>query len=500
MSEEKNLQNEKTAEAPQPKDQLVTTKHKITCGGQEVSYTATTGRMILKEEITHAEGEKKDLYEGEKPRGEIFFTAYTRDDVPDKAKRPVTFAFNGGPGSASVWVHLGMLGPKRVKLQPDGSPLPPPAELIENEYSILDLTDLVFIDPVGTGFSRAVSGEKPKDFWGWSKDVESVGEFIRQYITRNQRWNSPKFIAGESYGTTRTVGLADYLSDKHGLYLNGILLISTALDFSTLDFYPGNELPFILFLPTYAADAWYHKKLQPKYQQSALPAFLDEVRSFAGGEYLQVLFKGDALSESEKKRIATKVAGYTGLRVDYVLRSNLRIEIFRFCKELLRDERRTIGRLDSRYVGIDRDAAGETPEDDPSSYEITGLFAGAFNDYISRELEYRSDIPYAISTGLWKIWSYKEHENQYLQLEETLRKTMVRNKFMKVWALNGYYDLATPFFAAEYVFGHLHLDASLRENLSMTYYESGHMMYLHEASLAKFREDALQFYLDAGVR
>ena len=497
MTEEKKTENEKPVEPIQPKDQVVITKHKTICGGHEIAYTAAAGRMVLKEEITVLEGEKKDRYEGEKPCGEIFFTAYTKDDVKDINTRPVTFAFNGGPGSASIWVHMGMLGPKRVKLQEDGLPLPPPAEIIENEYSILDMTDLVFIDPIGTGFSRAVNGETPKEYWGWKKDVESVGEFIRQYITRNQRWASPKFIAGESYGTTRTVGLADYLSEKHGMYLNGILLISTALDFSTLEFFDGNELPYVLFLPTYAADAWYHRKLSPEYQNRELTDYLNEVRTFAGSEYLQALFRGSALSDDEKKTVAKRIAGYTGLSEGFVLRANLRVEIFRFCKELLRDRCRTIGRLDSRYIGIDKDAAGEIPEDDPSSYEITGLFAGAFNDYINRELEYKSDIPYSISTDLWKIWSYKEHENQYLQLEETLRKTMVRNKFMKVWVLNGYYDLATPFFAAEYVFSHLNLDQSLQKNLSMTYYEAGHMMYLHQASLEKFRADAEGFYRDA---
>lgn len=243
--------------------------------------------------------------------------------------------------------------------------------------------------------------------------------------------------------------------------------------------------------------AWYHRKLSPEYQNRELTDYLNEVRTFAGSEYLQALFRGSALSDDEKKTVAKKIAGFTGLSEGFVLRANLRVEIFRFCKELLRDRCRTIGRLDSRYIGIDKDAAGEIPEDDPSSYEITGLFAGAFNDYINRELEYKSDIPYSISTDLWKIWSYKEHENQYLQLEETLRKTMVRNKFMKVWVLNGYYDLATPFFAAKYVFSHLNLDQSLQKNLSMTYYKAGHMMYLHQASLEKFRADAEGFYRDA---
>lgn len=475
-------------------DNLVTTKHKINCGGKEINYTATTGTLILREEITETEGEKKDQYQGDKARAEIFFVAYTKDDMADPNRRPLTFSFNGGPGSASVWVHLGFLGPMRVKLTEDGAPFPPPAKLVENEYSILDMTDLVFIDPVGTGYSRAVKGDKPKDFWGWKKDIESVGEFIRLYVTRNQRWSSPKYIAGESYGTTRATGIADYLSEKHGLYLNGIMLISTALDFSTLDFYPGNELPFVLFLPTYAADAWYHHKLSPQNQACKLPEFLDEVRAFAAGPYLSALFRGNALSPKEKETIAAKTAAYTGLTKQYLLQTNLRINIDRFCKELLRDQRQVIGRIDSRYIGYDQDAAGEVPEDDPSCYELEGAYSSAINDYVNRELGYKTDRPYIASSNLWEKWSYKEFENQFLQLQNTLRKVMVRNRFMKVWVLNGYFDLATPFFASEYVFSHLNLEPAFEKNLRLTYYESGHMIYLHQPSLQQFRKDAESFY------
>ncbi len=488
---------EKSPESPQ--DTQVVTKHSAIVAGKEISYTVTTGRMVLKEEITKADGDTKDQYEGEKARAEIFYIAYTLDDGAGQpnAKRPLTFAFNGGPGSASLWVHLGLLGPKRVKLLEDGSPLPPPAELIDNESSILDLTDLVFIDPVGTGYSRAAVGDKPNEFWGWKKDVESISEFIRSYVSRNQRWSSPKFIAGESYGSTRTAGIADFLSEKHGLYLNGIILISTALDFSTLDFNPGNDLPYALILPSYAATAWYHKQLDPKLQKKPLPELLAEVRKFAGGTYMTALFEGARLSESEQNAVARKIAAYCGLSLDFVLQSNLRIPLPRFTKELLRTQRRTVGRLDSRFIGMDRDAAGEAPEDDPSSYELSGAFAGAMNDYLGRDLAYQTDLEYTFSADLWKIWSYKEHENQYVQLEEVLRRTMVRNKFMKVWVLNGYYDLATPFYASEYVFNHLQLEPSLMENLWMTYYEAGHMMYVHQPSLEAFRKHAEEFYIKA---
>ncbi len=490
-----NIENEKWNE--EPKDSFVVTHHSILCGGKNISYIATAGRMILKEEIVQKEGDQKNQYEGEKPRAEIFFVAYTLDGVDDPTKRPITFAFNGGPGSASIWIHMGLLGPKRVLLNDDGTPLPPPARLTENEYSVLDMTDLVFIDPIGTGFSRAVKGDKPNDYWGWTKDVESIGDFIRLYVSRNQRWGSPKFIAGESYGTTRTTGLSDYLSDKYGMYLNGIVLVSTALDFATLDFNDGNDLPYILYLPSYAATAWYHKKLKAKYQEMPLEKYLEEVRHFAGGEYLQALFNGSRMAEKQIQQVADKTANYIGLTREYVLRANLRVTLPRFSKELLRSQRRTVGRYDGRFIGIDRDAAGEEPEDDPAGYEINGTFAGAFNDYICRELGYKTDLPYAFSTDLWKTWSYKEYENKYVQLEEVLRKTMVRNKFMKVWVLNGYYDMATPFYASEYVFSHLQLDPVLQPNLSLTYYEAGHMMYIHKPSLEKFRKDAEYFFENA---
>jgi len=490
-----NIENEKWNE--EPKDSFVVTHHSILCRGKKISYTATAGRMILKEEIIQKEGDQKNQYEGEKPRAEIFFVAYTLDGVDDPTKRPITFAFNGGPGSASIWIHMGLLGPKRVLLNDDGTPLPPPARLTENEYSVLDMTDLVFIDPIGTGFSRAVKGDKPNDYWGWTKDVESIGDFIRLYVSRNQRWGSPKFIAGESYGTTRTTGLSDYLSDKYGMYLNGIVLVSTALDFATLDFNDGNDLPYILYLPSYAATAWYHKKLKAKYQEMPLEKYLEEVRHFAGDEYLQALFNGSRMAEKQIEQVADKTANYIGLTREYVLRANLRVTLPRFSKELLRSERRTVGRYDGRFIGIDRDAAGEEPEDDPAGYEINGTFAGAFNDYICRELGYKTDLPYAFSTDLWKTWSYKEYENKYVQLEEVLRKTMVRNKFMKVWVLNGYYDMATPFYASEYVFSHLQLDPVLQPNLSLTYYEAGHMMYIHKPSLEKFRKDAEFFFENA---
>jgi len=492
MTEENKTENRESAPAEAPKDNLVVTKHSAVINGKEVRYTVTAGTMVVSQEST-----KDGVYEGEKPRFEIFFTAYTLDDVEDISARPLTFSFNGGPGSCSMWVHMGFLGPRRVKLDAEGKVTKFPAPLVDNEYSILDLTDLVFIDPVLTGYSRAVTGNKNADFLGYTNDIHSVGDFIRLYVTRNERWSSPKYLAGESYGTPRSVGVCKYLSEEYSLDLNGLMLISTANDFSTLEFNPGNELPFILFLPTYAADAWYFKKLDEKYQRMSIEEFTAEVREFAGGEYLTALFKGSRLSEAERERIADKLVAYTGLSKDYILNTNLRIEIGGFCKELLRSEHLVVGRIDSRYTGTDRNNVGSSFEDDPSGYQLSGAFGGAINDYIHRELGFKSERPYKTSSDLWKDWSYKEFENSYMQQQAVIRDDMAKNKDLKVWVLCGYYDLATPFFAAEWVYDHIFLEKEYQKNLSFTYYPSGHMIYLHEPSLAQFRKDAEKWYSEA---
>ena len=487
MSEENKTEIKDTVPAEKPKDDLVTSKHSITINGKEIRYTVTTGTMVVSQEST-----KDGIYEGSKPRFEIFFTAYTLDDPEDVAKRPLTFSFNGGPGSASMWVHMGFLGPRRVSLDPDGKVTRFPTPLIDNEYSILDMTDLVFIDPVNTGYSRAIVGNKEADFLGYTNDIRSVGDFIRLYVTRNGRWASPKYLAGESYGTPRSVGLAKYLSEQYSLYLNGLMLISTANDFSTLEFNPGNELPFVLFLPTYAADAWYYRKLDAKYQNMSIQDLTAEVREFAGGEYLTALFKGSRLSAEEREKIADKLAAYTGLSRDYILLSNLRIEISGFCKELLRDQHLVVGRIDSRYTGTDRNNVGDSFEDDPSGYHLEGAFGGAINDYLHRELGFKSERPYKTSSPLWKSWKYED--NSFLQQQAVIRDDMAKNKDLKVWVICGYYDLATPFYAAEWVYDHIFLEPEYQKNLSFTYYESGHMIYLHEPSLAQFRKDAEKWY------
>jgi carboxypeptidase C (cathepsin A) len=464
---------------PVPEEKIVQTKHSLKIGGQEIKYTATAGTILLK------------LEDGT-PKASIFYVAYTKDDVGDASQRPITFSFNGGPGSASVWLHLGLLGPRRVQMGDAGTLLPPPYKLVDNDVSLLDISDLVFIDPVSTGYSRAVPGEAPKQFHGIEEDVQSVADFIRLYTTRNKRWSSPKFLAGESYGTTRAAGLSGYLQQRFGMYLNGIVLISSILNFETAKFDTGNDLPYILYLPTYTSIAWYHKKL-PADLQGDLQKAIEESRKFAIGEYADALMAGDALPAPRRSEITQKLARLTGLSPDYIDRTNLRIEIMRFTKELLRSERRTIGRIDARFTGIDRDAAGERPEFDPSIAAIIGPYSGMLNDYVRNDLKFDSDLPYEVLTSRVRPWNYAPYENQYVNVAETLRGAMTQNPFLHVFVAKGYYDLATPFFAADYTFDHLGLDPTLRGHLSGAYYEAGHMMYVHPPSLAKLKADIARF-------
>ncbi len=486
-TEEKKPEEKKPDEKkPELKDNLVETKHGLIIGGKEIKYTVTAGTIVMKEETPDREKES----EGEKPKAAFFFVAYTKDGVNDKSKRPITFSFNGGPGSSSVWLHLGLLGPRRVVMGDAGELLPPPYGLTDNEFSLLDQTDLVFIDPVSTGYSRPVEGQKAKEFHSFKKDIEIVGDFIRLYTTRYGRWLSPKFLAGESYGTTRSAGLSGYLQERHGLYLNGIMLISAVLDFGTLEFEPGNDLPYVMFLPTYAATARFHGKVRSR---KLLKKFLAEVEKFAEGEYATALSKGATLSKRQQTLIAGKLARYTGLSQEYIQQTNLRPVIFRFCKELLRDKRRTVGRLDSRFLGMDRDAAGEVWESDPSMDAIMGPYTAALYDYVRNELKFESDLPYEILNGKVWPWSYADHENRYLNVAETLRHAICANPHLKVHVANGYYDLATPYFATRYTFNRLGLEPELRGNLSMSYYEAGHMMYVHMPSLRQLKENLATF-------
>jgi len=475
---------EKAAEKPKeekkaPEDKSVTTKHSVRIGGQDVKYTATAGTMVLK------------LEDGT-PKANIFYVAYMKDDVADASKRPITFAFNGGPGAGSLWLHVGALGPRRVEMGDVGSLLPPPYKFVDNESSILDVTDIVFIDPVTTGYSRPAPGEADKQFHGVQEDVQSVGDFIRLWATRNRRWGSPKFLAGESYGTTRAAGLSGYMQQRYGMYLNGIILISSILNFQTAEFDTGNDLPYILFLPTYTAIAWYHRKL-PSDLQGDLQKAVAESKAFAVGEYADALMAGDGLPSAKRTGIAQKLSRLTGLSADYIDRADLRIEIQRFDKELMKSERRTVGRLDGRFTGIDADAAGSEPDYDPSLAAIVGPYTASINEYVRGELKFESDLPYEFLTGRVRPWNYAPYENRYVNVAETLRRAMTQNPFLRVFVGKGYYDLATPFFAAEYTFDHLGLDPTLRSHLSGGYYEAGHMMYVHPGSLAKLKQDLAQF-------
>jgi carboxypeptidase C (cathepsin A) len=472
--------------AAEPKEQRVSRRGQTTIAGQRVDYTASVGDLVLRDDAGKA-------------KATITYVSYVRDGVADRRNRPVTFAFNGGPGSASVWVHLGAFGPKSPELDPEGFPTgPPPGRLVDNEYSLLDATDLVFIDPVETGFSRPAPGEDAKQFLGFTDDVRSVGDFIRLWVSREGRWASPKFIAGESYGTTRAAGLAGYLQDEHGMYLNGIALISSVLNWDTKVFNIGHDLPYILILPTYTAAAWYHGKLPARFAGDRQQA-LRESEAFATGEYAAALLKGDQLRGEERARVVHRLAELSGLSPRYVEDTDLRIEILHFCKELLRDEGKTIGRLDARYTGSDRDDTGEEFEFDPAATTFDAYFVSLINDYLRRELGYESDAVFRQSAGRRvRPWNYHEktrtqgyNTNAYANYAETLRAAMHMNRFLKVLVLCGRYDLATPYFASVYTVDHMQLDPELRGNLKIAYYDAGHMMYVRREDHRKFREDFL---------
>ncbi|MBK7577099.1 MAG: peptidase S10 [Ignavibacteria bacterium] len=460
----------------------VTTKHSVSINGAQVSYEATAGHLTL-------------LKEDGSPRAKVFFIAYTKTGVSDPATRPVTISFNGGPGSSSVWLHLGVLGPRRVAMNDDGTTLPPPYKLVDNDQSWLDMTDLVFIDPVSTGYSRANEEKDAKQFHGYNQDIESVGEFIRRWISDNKRWASPKYLIGESYGTTRASGLSEHLQHRYGMYLNGVILVSAVLNFQSIDFKDGNDLPFATFLPTYAATAWYHKKLSADMQALPLEQVVEQARTFAMGDYTVALMKGNALSASERTAVIDRIARYTGLTREYIDKAELRPVIFRYCQELLADSALVIGRFDSRYKGTVSDRLGNSMERDPSHHPtIAGCFSTCINDYLSRELNVSTTLPYEVLTGRVWPWDFSNVQNEYLNVAPSLREAMQMNPSLRVWVLSGYYDLATPFYGTEYTFSHMGLPGSLQKNIGMTYYPAGHMMYLLKPSLIQMKTDAKRFY------
>ena len=472
-------------ESPKPADSLpqkeelpVVTKHSTRVGSRTLNYTVTAGYMPIKNAVS---GDTE---------ARIFYMAYTLDNPP--AGRPLMFSFNGGPGSASVWLHIGALGPKRVKMLDDGLMPPPPYELVDNDQTWLTDTDLVFIDPVGTGYSRAARPDLASKFFGVNGDIDSVGEFIRMYLGRSERWSSPLFLVGESYGTTRAAGLSNYLFEK-GIGLNGILLISTVLNFQTIRFADNNDMPLVLILPSYAATAWYHKRLLPNLQAKTIEQVAQEARSFAANEFMPAMLRIDSLSAAERTGLADKFSSLTGLSRDFVERNNFRVELDEFNKELLRNERRSTGRLDSRFKGIDRDAAGDGPDMDPSMSAIRTPYTAAFNSYVRRDLGFKSDLEYYIlGGGISSPWNWNVNTG-YADTSIPLKNAMAKNPYMKVFLAQGYYDMATPFYAAEYTVSAMNLDPQLRNNISFSYYESGHMMYIEKASLKKLKDDAAGF-------
>jgi len=459
------------------------TKHDATIEGKLIHYTATAGTTILRND----KGDSVAVFG---------FTAYTKDGEPEGNNRPVTFAYNGGPGSSSMWLHMGALGPKVVVINDPGITAPSPFKTMENQHSILDVTDLVLIDPVGTGLSHPIGKATGKDFWGVDQDIKSVSQFIKQYVTENSRWNSPKFLLGESYGTFRSAGVADYLFSSMGMEVNGVILISSILDFNTI----SNDLSYELFLPTYAAVAWYYKKIPNA--TGNFESFLNEVRSFASGEYATALQKGDMLGDVEKDQILTKLSGYTGVSKDYWSKANLRVSQPAFCQELLRNDRLTVGRLDARFKGINMDPLSQFASDDPQSTQISPAYIASFLNYYYTDLKVNKNYDYKINCysaeGFkWDFSRIKSADDPIVaNTGIDLASLMSRNPNLKVLVLNGYFDLATPFFATEYTFNHLGLEKKIKANITMKYFEAGHMMYVNPAILKMFKKDVADFILE----
>jgi carboxypeptidase C (cathepsin A) len=468
----------------EPKPELAVTQHSVAIGGKTIAYTATAGTLVLRD--------AKD-----EPAAQFGFTAYVKKGVTDPRTRPLTFAYNGGPGSSSIWLHMGVLGPRRVAASDVEVTPPPPYRLVDNAWSILDVSDLVMIDPVGTGFSRAIGKKEDKEFWGTDADIASVSQFIFQYVSDNGRWNSPKFLLGESYGTTRSAGVVAQLWNEKGMAMNGVILVSVALDIEAIFEWPGNDRPYPLFLPTFAATSWYHQALPE--QPATLEPFLTEVREWAIGPYASALAKGDALTEGERNEVAARLHRYTGLSADYIQKANLRVPEAQFTQELLRGKRETVGRLDSRFTGFTFDRLGKEAEYDPQSEAITAAYTAAFLDYYHRELEAKRDRTYHVYADVFGSWDFKHRIPGFpfpLPMVNTgpdLAQAIGLNPHLRVLVLNGYYDLATPFFGAEQMVSHLGLPKDQRSRVEMKYYEAGHMMYLHQPSLEQMKKDMAAF-------
>ena len=471
------------AEKPEPSDDLVSSQHTLTSPGHEdLHYTATTGRIVLREE-EHTD----DVFDGHKAKAELSFTSYVVDG--GGTDRPVTFAFNGGPGSASVWLHLGLLGPRKVVMGDVGALLPPPYGLADNHETLLRDSDLVFIDPVSTGYSRVAEGGKPKDYHGYLKDVEYISEVIRLWVTRNNRWLSPKFLCGESYGTLRAAAVAEHLQSRYGMYLNGLAMVSLTLDLGSIDFTDHNDVPYVMYLPTYAAIAHYHGL----HGDRPLADVVAEAEAYAAKDYPWVLQRGNRLTAEERAEAVATVARLTGLSEDYVDRVDLRVEHIRFSSELLRHKRLVVGRLDGRFTGEDTDYGREHWTADPSMSAIVGPYTAALNHYLRAELNYENDLPYEVLSRRVHPWSYKEFEGRNISVADKLAAAMRTNPALRVQVACGYHDAATPHFAAEYTMNRLAIGPELYANIEYKYYEAGHMMYVHEESRLRQSADIAAF-------
>jgi carboxypeptidase C (cathepsin A) len=472
-----------------PKEESSVTDHTIKLGNDTIPYKATAGTILLKDD-------------NDKPVASIFYVAYVRSDVKDTSERPLAFVYNGGPGSASVPLHMGAFGPKRI-VTSDAEPTPPaPYRLVDNANCLLDAADLVFIDPVGTGYSKVVGDGKGKDFWGIDEDAKSLAQFITTYVNRNNRWNSPKFLIGESYGTFRDAILVDYLQNHESMYFNGIVMISTVLDFESLSFNPGEDLSYVLYLPSYAAAAWYQKTLADR--PADLNAFLAEARQFASTDYAMALAKGSDLPAADRAAIVKKMAHFTGLSEDYISNANLRVSLPQFMSELQRSKGLTIGRYDARFSGPIYDPLEEYAAYDPQSTAVSGAFAASFNQYVREDLQFNKDQAYEMLSypvnAAWD-WDHKVPGSFTLRTppnaEADLVDAMFTNTHLQVEVENGLFDLATPFFATEYTMDHLNLPPELRKNIHLDYYDAGHMMYLHEDDLTKLKGNIAAFIANA---
>jgi len=466
---------------PSPKSFV--TQGQLRSGGQSVSYTATASETYLTDDAG-------------KPVASIWSVAYVQNDVSDLTDRPVTFVFNGGPGSASIWLHMGMFGPKVVKVasladEDDGAA---PYNLVTNEHALLDFTDLVFIDPVGTGYSRVIGEGKVENYWGLTEDAESVAKFVRKWVTDHERWFSPKYMAGESFGTTRAAGVAHALEQGgQSMALNGLILISQALDYAGSTSVHDNITSYLTYLPSMAATAWYHKKAG---QGKTLEAFVEECRQYTLNKYVTALYKGATLTDTERREVAQKLHYFTSLDEDYILASDLRILMPRFQKRLLADKGLAVGRLDGRYMADEVDQVSDYPHlGDPASYQIEAAYTAAINHYLASQLNVSMDRPYLTSNDdIYGEWNWKPvsggWEPSYVNVARKLSETMRRNTDMRVLVANGYYDLICPFFDAEYTFSRHGIK---QDQVQMTYYEAGHMMYVHEPDFVKLSKDIRSF-------